>query len=72
MSIEDSFWPSWWIGFIVALISAGIIGFFSGSIIAAGLSGFLISFFITGIAIRRQYKNMRNEINNLMKDYTDH
>lgn len=71
MSIEDSFWPSWWIGFIVALISAGIIGFFSGSIIAAGLSGFLISFFITGIAIRKQYKNMKKEIDDFMNRNMD-
>lgn len=71
MSINDSFWPSWWIGFVVALVSAGIIGYFSKSIIAGGLSGFLISFFITGISIRRQYKIMRNEINNLIKEYTD-
>jgi len=71
MSIEDSFWPSWWIGFVVALVSAGIIGYFSGSIIVGGLSGFLISFFITGVAIRRQYKNMKQEIKNFMNQNMD-
>ena len=71
MSIEDSFWPSWWIGFVVALASAGIIGYFSGSIIVGGLSGFLISFFITGVAIRRQYKNMKQEIKKFINQNMD-
>jgi ascorbate-specific PTS system EIIC-type component UlaA len=71
MSLNSSFWPSWWIGFVVAVIVSIVVGYFSKSVIVGGLSGFLTSFFVTGIIIKIQYSKMKKQIEDIFNKHRD-